>query len=1102
MAEGESFWISPETASWHRAMYLPRLVGDTAVVEEIGMAEHDSQGDVAAIRPNERVYRVTYPYGVRIRQSKNLRDTDPKRVIKRGAVFRGIPEDDGEWIMVVHASKDVLKPMPQGKPPRVSSDSKSQHSDLSSIKLPVLESTDDSKSNIAFVIEGTPRADLDWAPSPARASATSAERKNGQVMSTGTGSRADWVDAWEALGSTNKFDSSASGSSPRGGSDPKAMGLASTITDQKKIGISVISSTPLSSSEVLRSKVQAEVASEGKKAIRGARTAPLGRYGRSISASGPKGGHSRPGSRTGGLRAQTLSLKRSSLSSTSQEPEGTLRYQSHSGLFGGQRPSLAGPLPSQEMVEGPNRWVLHSIKWRLLLITDATERGVLQSAGREQIESLIHDFRIGRKQYQQFSRRYRQAFDSFDSDNSDLDSKSSGDSQLFIIPSAGSTISPKQKRASSVANLEVVAEEGGCSAEASPEDEKGGGEEDPPVPKRLGTAADTALKMFDSMMNFESNTENDKADEPLPPALATLLPGIKTDIERTYQSVEIFRTEDMRSMMLRILGTWVITYGEDVGYAQWVSQILAVVLLAIINDHHVAATKPRADAPERDVTWDMVERHPRVVAKLLNLKYLEADAYTLLGLLTTYIYEWQGAESGQSAGSPRSSVSVNSALGTLRGSLGKTGSGGRSGSGNRSGSGKLGSTTTGPGNSSGGRSGSSKTRKTSIRTLALASQVDLKMIKKESRVSLESKMSRIHHVLLKGFDFKLYTLLERARVLPQLYLLRWLRLLFAREFRLAQVFDLWDELLQNLDLAEYLCVSMLIQCRKELFEVAKDNGDSAVVGSLLRPSSFVDRATGPMGVVRHAVALMEGQSAFTIVPRAINGFFPSKVWNRVVLKKKRVVSQEGERIDAQAKAQRKSAATSSIFARIKSGIGGTGLGGSRGTTALKQRNHLAVHRPHVPRSRSPCPRPDKGKTLPEKSAQAARASDSTTARMNFQGHLVKTGGGTFGKLSMKLRWFVLSGKTLRYYKTKSKNGEPLKEVDLTGRSVQVQNQEKLHFVIKAATIKGRRYDLYASDEQAMSQWVSALSVVCDGGLKSAKPKRSHHRRGSSKEAPW
>jgi hypothetical protein len=57
--------------------------------------------------------------------------------------------------------------------------------------------------------------------------------------------------------------------------------------------------------------------------------------------------------------------------------------------------------------------------------------------------------------------------------------------------------------------------------------------------------------------------------------------------------------------------------------------------------------------------------------------------------------------------------------------------------------------------------------------------------KKESPLTL--KVTYIHQTLLRSIDPVLHAHLEKTEVIPQLYLLRWLRLLLCREFTRDQV---------------------------------------------------------------------------------------------------------------------------------------------------------------------------------------------------------------------------------------------------------------------------------------------------------------------------
>lgn len=77
---------------------------------------------------------------------------------------------------------------------------------------------------------------------------------------------------------------------------------------------------------------------------------------------------------------------------------------------------------------------------------------------------------------------------------------------------------------------------------------------------------------------------------------------------------------------------------------------------------------------------------------------------------------------------------------------------------------------------------------------------------------------KIHHMLLKQKDPRLYDHLQRCNIEPQLYGLRWLKLLFGREFHLQDLLVLWDAIFaygRSLALVDYIAVSMLIYIREQ-----------------------------------------------------------------------------------------------------------------------------------------------------------------------------------------------------------------------------------------------------------------------------------------------
>eukprot|EP00041_Stephanoeca_diplocostata_P018258 m.380805 g.380805 ORF g.380805 m.380805 type:complete len:648 (-) comp20962_c0_seq2:249-2192(-) len=81
------------------------------------------------------------------------------------------------------------------------------------------------------------------------------------------------------------------------------------------------------------------------------------------------------------------------------------------------------------------------------------------------------------------------------------------------------------------------------------------------------------------------------------------------------------------------------------------------------------------------------------------------------------------------------------------------------------------------------------------------------------------RLNRIHNSLLKRYDTELYHRLKLLDIAPQIYGLRWIRVLFAREFSLPDTFRLWDAIFaddRGLGLADYIFVAMLCYFRKHL----------------------------------------------------------------------------------------------------------------------------------------------------------------------------------------------------------------------------------------------------------------------------------------------
>jgi len=94
-----------------------------------------------------------------------------------------------------------------------------------------------------------------------------------------------------------------------------------------------------------------------------------------------------------------------------------------------------------------------------------------------------------------------------------------------------------------------------------------------------------------------------------------------------------------------------------------------------------------------------------------------------------------------------------------------------------------------------------------------------------------------HH--LPKVDPELHAHLTKLEIVPQIFLLRWIRLLFGREFPLDDVFDMWDVLFaidSSLELVDMISVSMLLRIRWELL-AADTNEAFALVLRYPKPAA-------------------------------------------------------------------------------------------------------------------------------------------------------------------------------------------------------------------------------------------------------------------------
>ncbi|KAJ5389899.1 uncharacterized protein N7496_000967 [Penicillium cataractarum] len=88
-------------------------------------------------------------------------------------------------------------------------------------------------------------------------------------------------------------------------------------------------------------------------------------------------------------------------------------------------------------------------------------------------------------------------------------------------------------------------------------------------------------------------------------------------------------------------------------------------------------------------------------------------------------------------------------------------------------------------------------------------------------IPIVNRCQYLHQEALTIIDHELADHLHAVEVLPQIFLTRWMRLLFGREFPFDDVLEMWDLLFAHglrSDLVDFTCIAMLLRIRWQLLE--------------------------------------------------------------------------------------------------------------------------------------------------------------------------------------------------------------------------------------------------------------------------------------------
>jgi hypothetical protein len=117
------------------------------------------------------------------------------------------------------------------------------------------------------------------------------------------------------------------------------------------------------------------------------------------------------------------------------------------------------------------------------------------------------------------------------------------------------------------------------------------------------------------------------------------------------------------------------------------------------------------------------------------------------------------------------------------------------------------------------------------------------------------RMYFLWHWLLAKVDPTLYAHLKRCGAVEQgqVFLVRWLRVLFSREFTMSQTLTVWDLVIRSrFKLVEYVAVAMLASLRSDLLEVDDEEDGEAAIMLLVHtfPPSSDSRFAGILHVAK------------------------------------------------------------------------------------------------------------------------------------------------------------------------------------------------------------------------------------------------------------
>ncbi|KAK3788906.1 hypothetical protein RRG08_010155 [Elysia crispata] len=228
--------------------------------------------------------------------------------------------------------------------------------------------------------------------------------------------------------------------------------------------------------------------------------------------------------------------------------------------------------------------------------------------------------------------------------------------------------------------------------------------------------------------------------------------GLSTATLSSFPEVEFFRKHELGEMMTDILFVFSREHATH-SYRQGMHELLAPLIFVLHCDHQAFL-----HACEIESVLYSSEKTRTVMKEVMDPAFLEHDAYTMFCQVMETVEPWYLSRD----------IFCNPRTGSLR-------------------------------------------NLELLHATPFARSQDL-----NPSNAIVTKLTRIQDYILKKFDPELHQHLERLEIAPQIYGIRWLRLLFGREFPMQDLLMLWDAIFGDgigFDLVDYIFVAMLLYIR-------------------------------------------------------------------------------------------------------------------------------------------------------------------------------------------------------------------------------------------------------------------------------------------------